>query len=237
MDILRDQLEVYVDGATYAFRIPSIRFDSEVDTRVKSVIRRAIGGTPVDVNALDGRALYFARCCAILELYLVDSDVTWPFTTTGAVDFAAFATGKASTVCKVGDAFYEAYASLAKTGLPTTTLLARKLWQAAKIQGHKNPFGKALIDYNPAELDFVLEMEALDNPREFRFEREGVASDGSHNAAVRAAWASALTGRSLAQSLSGIAFDAVARWRARRGGQGGLKPGIRTRAPEGRKDA
>ena len=80
-------------------------------------------------------------------------------------------------------------------------------------------------------------MEALDNPREFRFEREGVASDGSHNAAVRAAWASALTGRSLAQSLSGIAFDAVARWRARRGGQGGLKPGIRTRAPEGRKDA
>ena len=111
------------------------------------------------------------------------------------------------------------------------------MWQAAKIQGHKNPFGKPLVEYNPAELDFVLEMEALDNPREYRFERDGVASDGAHNAAVKAAWASALTGRSLAQSLSGIAFDAVAKWRAKRGGQGGLKPGIRTRAPGGKRDA
>lgn len=81
-------------------------------------------------------------------------------------------------------------------------------------------------------------MEALDNPREYRFEREGVASDGSHNAAVKAAWASALTGRALVKSLSGIAFDAAARWRARQGGQtGGLKPGIRTRTPGGPKNA
>lgn len=118
-------------------------------------------------------------------------------------------------------------------GLPTTTALAGKLWQAAKIQGHKNPFGKALLDHTVAELDFVLEMEALDNPKGYVFKRGGVSSDGSHVPEAKAAWASALRGSALARYLSGIPFKAVQAYRERvasttaNRGQAGMKPGIK----------
>lgn len=115
------------------------------------------------------------------------------------------------------------------TGLPTSTALAGKLWQAAKIQGHKNPFGKTLLEYTVPELDFVLEMEALDNPKGFVFKRGGISTDGSHVTEAKAAWASVLRGAALTRYLSGIPFKAVQAYRARVSGAqaAGMKPGIR----------
>jgi hypothetical protein len=126
------------------------------------------------------------------------------------------------------------------TGLPTSTALALKLWQASKIQGHRNPFGKSLLDYTVAELDFVLEMAAIDSPKEYVFKRGEIASDGSHVPAAKAAWVNALRGGALAGYLKGIPFKMVAAYHKRtkpgavrdtKGG--GMKPGIRkpTKAP------
>ena len=96
----------------------------------------------------------------------------------------------------------------------------------AKIQGHRNPFGKALLDYTEAELDFVLEMEALDNPKTHVFQRGGVATDGSHIPVLKAAWASLRSGKALDAFFAGIPFAMVAAARARRA-QGGMIPGIK----------
>ena len=115
-----------------------------------------------------------------------------------------------------------------KTGLPTTTALARKVWQAAKIQGHRDPFGKKLLDYTVAELDFVLEMEALDKPDEYVFERGGIASNNAHVPHNKAAWASVLRGTALAKFFSGIPFGPVAAYHARQQA-GAMMPGIRER--------
>lgn len=122
-----------------------------------------------------------------------------------------------------------------RAGLPTTVALALKLWQAAKIQGHKNPFGKPLPEYTVAELDFVLEMEARDNPKEFVFVRDGESSDGSHVTEAKAAWVGVLRGKSLAKRLSGIPFSKVAAYHARRvGGARGMTPGVRERGKDGK---
>ena len=117
-------------------------------------------------------------------------------------------------------------------GLPTTTRLAVKLWQVAKIQGHKNPFGKPLLDYNEAELDFVLEMEAKDNPGAYVFERAGVASDGSHQPAILAAWAAVKRGKLLDRMFANLPFAEVAERREKlnpviQTPQAGMTPGLR----------
>jgi hypothetical protein len=105
--------------------------------------------------------------------------------------------------------------------------LAAKLWTVAKIQGHKNPFGKPIDQYNVAELDFILEMEARDNPDAYRFRRNGIPTDGSHLPEVKAAWMNVLRGNAQKTLTAGIAFDAVKTYRERK--QGGLTPGLRTR--------
>jgi hypothetical protein len=114
------------------------------------------------------------------------------------------------------------------TGLATSTPLARKLWAVATIQGHKNPFGKPILEYNLAELDFILEMEALNNPREFTFHRDGIASDGSHIPEAKAAWSRVLRGSALTKFFSNLPFDAIRKAKERHFGSGGsgLKPGV-----------
>jgi hypothetical protein len=42
-------------------------------------------------------------------------------------------------------------------------------------------------------------MEALDNPKQYVFERAGIKSDGSHDVINKAAWADTLRGRAAAQ--------------------------------------
>jgi hypothetical protein len=120
--------------------------------------------------------------------------------------------------------------NFAVRGIPTNDPLARKLWIASVIQGHRNPFGKALRDYTVAELDFVLEMAALDDPEHYSFSRAG-AKDAP--AAAMTGWVNVLR-EPLKQrylELIGVAqgIRSVAAWQAR--ATGGLKPGFSRKTP------
>lgn len=103
-----------------------------------------------------------------------------------------------------------------------------KLWQAAKIQGHRNPFGKPLIEYTMVELDFVLEMAALDDPDKWTFQRIGHAPAVASKSL--ASWTSRLAGKALTRFMlrTGIARanKGVAAWEARRSMGGRLRPGL-----------
>jgi hypothetical protein len=100
------------------------------------------------------------------------------------------------------------------------------LWLASRIQGHSNPFGKALVDYSVAELDFVLEMAAIDEPGRYEFQRGGVAQPTQ--AAINAAWHDVRSGKALQESAVGKAADLAARIAAAWGrkNSGGLVPGM-----------
>ena len=96
------------------------------------------------------------------------------------------------------------------------------------IQGHRNPFGKALRDYTVAELDFVLEMAAIDTPDQYTFSRAGSPAGRSEAPIAMASWMSVLREPLKQQYLErvGVAqgIRSVAMWRATQGG--GLKPGF-----------
>lgn len=102
---------------------------------------------------------------------------------------------------------------------------------AAKIQGHRNPFGKALPDYTVAQLDFVLEMAALDEPDRYSFTRDGKETGRSTSTAALASWTDTLKGPLLARYLEQIGIGAgnraVAAYLARK--RTGLRPGLTRR--------
>jgi hypothetical protein len=118
--------------------------------------------------------------------------------------------------------------NFAAQGLPTTDRLARKLWLAARIQGHRNPFGKPLPEYTIAQLDFVLEMAALDEPDRYSFVRNGKEMGRSETTTALASWTDTLKGALHALYLVQIGITAanraVAAYAARK--QSGLKPGF-----------
>jgi hypothetical protein len=117
-------------------------------------------------------------------------------------------------------------ADFAEQGLSTENPLARKLWLASRIQGHSNPFGKALVDYSVAELDFVLEMASLESPPLCDFQRAGALR--ITQAAINAAWHDVRSGKALQESAVGKAADLAARIAAAWGrkNSGGLVPGM-----------
>ena len=86
--------------------------------------------------------------------------------------------------------------------MPTDTPLATKLWQVAKIQGHHNPFHPDLLALNTAQLDFILEMWAADNPKRGRFVRPGKTISGMSDTLSRKAWADRLRGPALKEYLA-----------------------------------
>jgi len=96
------------------------------------------------------------------------------------------------------------------------------------VQGHRNPFGKALAEYTMPELDFVLEMAALDDPERWTFRRGGADAPRSE---TMSRWRDGLAGRALAEfmSLTGAsaARAGIERWRNRRGT--GMRPGLTRR--------
>lgn len=100
---------------------------------------------------------------------------------------------------------------------------------ASVIQGHRNPFGKALLEYNTAQLDFVLEMAAIDEPDRWKFRRSGEEVERSESLAR---WRDSLAGRALVGFLArtGLAHASrgLAAYEARRlrGTDAGMKPGL-----------
>jgi len=94
------------------------------------------------------------------------------------------------------------------------------------MQGHKNPFGKPLNEYTVAELDFVLEMSAIDDPDHWTFVRASKHATTTPKALAR--WIDVLAGPLAAQYQAYIGITAglenVRRWRARK--ESGLKPGF-----------
>ena len=111
-DPLSNTFDLVVEGETYVFRKPTIRYTIELGYRAADVRRRAFpssgGSFPGDFG-LDYDAVSFARACAIMELYLVRSDQDWPFSA-GAdgkplVDFDKFPPDREDTVRQIGGAF------------------------------------------------------------------------------------------------------------------------------------
>ena len=104
----------------------------------------------------------------------------------------------------------------ASQGLPIQHPLLRKLWLVAKIQGHKNPFSPELLRLNVAQIDFVLEMAALDEPDKYHFQRAGRAP--APKPETTAAWFDALKGDARRKSGLGRALEAassrLASWKA-----------------------
>lgn len=127
-DVLQNEFDVAVDGDTYTFRAPSIRYRFEVGGRSADIRRR---GSP-EASLLERSGIVdwsvdnFSRSCAVLELYLVRSTVPWPFGTESVseidwarppkVDFEKFPPGREDTVDAVAAAFAEGLARFRKGG-------------------------------------------------------------------------------------------------------------------------
>lgn len=123
----------------------------------------------------------------------------------------------------------------AASGIPTKSPLAQKLWTASRILGDHiagGPFGKPLIDYTHLELDFVLEMAALDEPDKYTFLRNGKPTNVGGSSATLTQWADVLDGTlaKLRRDRMGLsrAIAGAAAYRARKaaGSGGGFKLGL-----------
>ena len=111
-----------------------------------------------------------------------------------------------------------------REGIPPSHRLAAKLWVASKVLGGHaagGPFGKRLVEHTPAELDFILEMAARDEPDKYAFRRAGTP-DPMQRTEAGAAWYDRALGGSLRKSLEA----ATARARAAAHGAQRLRPGL-----------
>ena len=124
-DPLASEFDVTVDRETFTFRKPGIYFQIEIGYRAADVRRRAAPATngvlPNDFG-IDRTAAEFARCCALLELYLVRSDQAWVFSP-GAdgkpvVDSSKFPADREDTVWQVATAFEDEVARFRKRRNP-----------------------------------------------------------------------------------------------------------------------
>lgn len=86
-------------------------------------------------------------------------------------------------------------------GLPTQTPLSLKLWRASRIL-NKSPFEESLLAHNEAQLDFIIEMYAKDNPRELKFMRVGEVDDSIARTTALRDWANVLIGPALTNYLA-----------------------------------
>ena len=111
--------------------------------------------------------------------------------------------------------------------------MARKLWLASRILGaHSSggPFGKPLPEHTPAEIDFILEMGAADEPDRYTFLRGGKSARQAESE-KRAAWFNAVSGKALQERMEADGLAEAQRrlkaYKAKQGGlSGGMKPGI-----------
>ena len=116
-DPLSPTFDITVEGETYTFRKPGIRFLIEIGYRSADVRRRSFpaqGGTLPGDFGLDYAAVNFARACAIIELYLVRASEQWPFSPgpdgKPMVDFDKFPADREETVQNLAAEFDSAVA-------------------------------------------------------------------------------------------------------------------------------
>lgn len=111
-DPLSPEFDVTVDGEVYTFRKPGIRYRIELGYASADVRRRAFpsaGGVLPSDFGIDAEAANFARACAILELYLMRSDQSWPLSTAAdgkpKVDFDKFPPEREATIWQLSAEF------------------------------------------------------------------------------------------------------------------------------------
>lgn len=121
-NVLADKFTVEVDGDTYEFKIPTIKYDIESGYRAADVRRRAFPESQGVLGAVDFNVAQFSRACAYLELYLVGASVLWPYgidsddvtkidmANPPVVNFEKFPVSAAEAVFAVGFAFEQRYA-------------------------------------------------------------------------------------------------------------------------------
>lgn len=122
-DSMSNEFEVVVFDDTFVFRKPTIKYRIELGYRSADVRRRAYptqaGALPGDFG-IDNEAAMFARNCAIMELYLLRSTATWPFSPgedgKPKVDFEKFPSDCEDLVWRIGAAFEDAIARFRKRG-------------------------------------------------------------------------------------------------------------------------
>ena len=114
---LQDRFDVTVEGATYTFRIPTIRYDIEVGYRAGEIRAKAYPDGAGAMAGLDWQAVSFSRYCAVLELYLIKATTLWPygfadddlgrvdFNNPPKVTFDTFPVSASEDVFAVGQAF------------------------------------------------------------------------------------------------------------------------------------
>lgn len=81
-----------------------------------------------------------------------------------------------------------------REGIPTSHPLLQKLWLASKVIGKISPFSPELMNLTAMQLDFILEMDILDNPDHGTFLRSGQTTLLS-GAELAAAWERVLVGK------------------------------------------
>lgn len=118
-DVLQETFDIQVDGETYTFKIPSIRFRFEVGGRATDIRRKAypVGMSNEQMGMIDNQVWAFSRSCALLELYLVKSSAPWVYGSEDVsqidlakppiVDFEKFPSGREDTIDAIGIAFNE----------------------------------------------------------------------------------------------------------------------------------
>jgi hypothetical protein len=120
-DVLSETFDVEVEGETYTFKTPSIKYSVELGYRSADVRQRAYPQARGELGTIDMQGVMFSRNCAILELYLVKATTLWPygviddskasavdFSKSPVVDFEKFPADCEDLVMLVGGAFEEA---------------------------------------------------------------------------------------------------------------------------------
>jgi len=118
-DVLQETFDVQVDGDTYTFKIPSIKYRFEMGGKSADIRRRGYpeGAMNERMGIIDGWSDTFSRECAIFELYLVRATTTWPYGSESVeqvdvakpavVDFEKFPSGREDTIAAVAAKFSE----------------------------------------------------------------------------------------------------------------------------------
>ena len=78
-DILQDKITVTYNSESYTFKIPSIRDEVKIGSRIALI--RSLEDPDWDrfSQGLDGQTLWALRACATFEVLLVSASETWPF--------------------------------------------------------------------------------------------------------------------------------------------------------------